>query len=196
LKEDRPANQMTQTEATSRAARYSGRLKRLDASFYRGQSYVHWTFSIQGRKTGWLCPEHEADLLSAMRDWLVRYHLCCYAYCLMPDHGHFLLIGLNDRSDQQAFVREFTRSWNQLLGPLQLSRQAYDSVLREKDRRSGAFSDLGDYIWQNPVRAELVGKWQDWPHLGTVLPGYRSLDPRKPYFRDNFWKGYQDQAGV
>lgn len=54
---------------------------------------------MHNRGRGWLTPEHHAALLEAMRDWLVRYHLCCYGYCLMPDHGHFLLIGLNDRSD-------------------------------------------------------------------------------------------------
>lgn len=130
-----------------------------------------------------------------MRVWLVRYHLCCYGYCLMPDHGHFLLIGLNDRSDQLAFVREFTRAWNQLLGPgHRLMRQGYDTVLREADRQKGAFSELADYIWHNPVRAGLVEDCTRWPFLGCLLPGYPKLDPRKPYFRENFWKGYQDQA--
>jgi len=173
---------------------YSGRLHRLDASFYKGKHYVHWTFCIQNRKTGWLSPEHRQALLDDMRDWLVRYHLCCYGYCLMPDHGHFLLIGLNDRADQLAFVREFSRVWNRLLHPHRLARQAYDTVLRESDRQGSAFADLANYIWQNPVRLELVNDWRDWEHLGCVLPGYASLDPRKDYFRENFWKGYRDQA--
>jgi REP element-mobilizing transposase RayT len=175
--------------------RYSGRLKRLEAPFYQGRSYVHWTFCTQERQTGWLSDAHRELLVAKMRDWLTRYHLCCYGYCLMPDHGHFLLIGLNDRSDQLAFVREFTRAWNQLLEPIRLARQAYDTVLRESDRRADGFSDLASYIWQNPVRAGRVEDWRDWPHLGCVLPGYPTLDPRKPYFRENFWKGYQDQAG-
>jgi len=174
--------------------RYSGRLKRLDTTFYRGRSYVHWTFGIQGRKTGWLSEGHQDDLLPFLREWLVRYHLCCYSYCLMPDHGHFLIIGLNERSDQLAFVREFTRAWNQLLRPVQLSRQAYDTVLREEDRQGTAFSDLANYIWHNPVRAGFVDDWREWAFLGTALPGYRTLDPRKDYFRENFWKAYREQA--
>jgi len=181
-------------ESDRQSIRYSARLKRLDDSFYKGCSYVHWTFCLQDRETGWLSSIHRESLLSEMREWLARYHLCCYGYCLMPDHGHFLLIGLNDRADQLAFVREFTRAWNHMLEPLRLSRQAFDTVLRENDRKSGGFADLADYIWHNPVRAGLVEDWRDWEHLGSVLPGYASLDPRKAYFRDNFWKGYQDQA--
>lgn len=181
-------------KAGGHSIRYSGRLKRMDDSFYKGQCYVHWTFCIQDRKTGWLASGHREALLVEMREWLVRYHLCCYGYSLMPDHGHFLLIGLNDRADQLAFVREFTRAWNQLLHPLGLARQAYDTVLRESDRQAGGFADLANYIWHNPVRAKLVGDWCDWEHLGSVLPGYASLDPRKAYFRENFWKGYQHQS--
>ncbi len=29
-------------------------LPRLEPGFYRGQAYVHWVMTIEGRKTGWL----------------------------------------------------------------------------------------------------------------------------------------------
>jgi REP element-mobilizing transposase RayT len=174
--------------------RYSGRLKRLDDSFYKGKCYVHWTYGIQARATGWLSTSFCETLLAEMREWLVRYHLCCYGYCLMPDHGHFLVIGLNDRADQLAFVREFSRIWNRLLKPLRLARQPFDTVLRESDRAAGGFAELANYIWHNPVRAGWVDDWRQWEYLGCVLPGYASLDPRKLYFRENFWKGYLDQS--
>lgn len=56
-------------------------------------------------------------------------------------------------------------------------RQGYDTVLREADREKGAFSELADYIWHNPVRAGLVEDWLRWPFLGCLLPGYPKLDP-------------------
>ena len=31
-------------------------LPRLNRAFYRGQAYVHWTMTIQDRRTGWLIP--------------------------------------------------------------------------------------------------------------------------------------------
>jgi REP element-mobilizing transposase RayT len=174
----------------------SGRLKRLGAENYRGRSYVHWTFTVQQRASGWLSAQFHEELKAALQNWLVRYHLCCYAYCVMPDHGHFLIVGLRERADQRAFVRQLTREWNHMIRPAQLSRQAYDVVLREKDRQKDALGEIARYIWCNPVRAGLVTTWTDWPYLGCLLPGYRSLDPRKPDFRTNFWSGYHDQADV
>jgi len=174
--------------------RYKGRLKRLDPVFYQAKCYVHWTFTIQGRETGWLTDEHHTAVREMLQQWLVRYHQCCPAYCLMPDHAHFVFIGLNDHADQLPLIREFSREWNKLLHPVQLATQAYDNVLREDDRANDGFPSLIHYILQNPVRKKLVDKWQEWPHSGTCLPGYPHLNMRKDYFWENFWKGYNQQA--
>jgi hypothetical protein len=112
----------------------------------------------------------------------------------MPDHAHFLIVGLNNRADQKLWVRALTRQWNTLLNPLKLSRQPYDNVLREKDRKGDAFADLVMYILKNPERKEFVDQWESWRYSGSVVPGYPNLDPRLPYFWDNFWKAYLEQA--
>ena len=169
-------------------------LPRMAPHWYCGPATVFWTYTMDDRQTGWLSPTFHRYFRELLLHAAYRYRIAIPAYCLMPDHGHFLLIGLNDRADQLAFVREFSRVWNRLLHPHRLARQAYDTVLRESDRQGSAFADLANYIWQNPVRLELVNDWRDWEHLGCVLPGYASLDPRKDYFRENFWKGYRDQA--
>jgi REP element-mobilizing transposase RayT len=173
---------------------YKGRLKRLSPLFYHGKSYVHWTFTMQDRKTGWLTDAHHQVLRRILFQWLVRYHQCCPVYCLMPDHAHFVFVGLNDHADQMSLVRELSREWNHYLHPVSLSLQAYDNVLKEEDRAKDAFPDLIHYILQNPVRKELVSDWQAWPYSGAILPGYPNLDPRKDYFWENFWKGYRQQA--
>jgi hypothetical protein len=56
--------------------RYSGRngyLKRLPAEYYRGQAYVHWTMSVQDRKTGWLVP--------------IFYFYCFHYSCCLTRNG-------------------------------------------------------------------------------------------------------------
>ena len=174
--------------------RYKGRLKRLSPEFYQGKSYVHWSFTIQNRKTGWLTEQHHQALRTALLHWLVRYHQCCAVYCLMPDHAHFVFIGLNPHADQRPLIRAFSREWNQLLQPVRLARQAYDHVLREQDRANGGFPDLIHYVLQNPVRKDLATDWQKWPYSGALLPGYPNLDLRSEYFWENFWKGYHQQA--
>jgi hypothetical protein len=121
---------------------------------------------------------------------LAREFLCCPVYCLMPDHGHFLFIGYDARSDQRAAVRWFRQRWGRLLTEDALQHQPYDHVLREEDRERDAFVKVASYILHNPVRAGLVSHWQDWTYLGALFVGYPNLDPRKPYFWENFWKAY------
>ena len=41
------------------STRFDGRndhLRRLEPEYYRGHAYVHWTMTMQDRKTGWLIP--------------------------------------------------------------------------------------------------------------------------------------------
>lgn len=173
---------------------YKGRLKHLDNSFYTGKSYVHWTMCVHGRATGWLNNQHHEQLRELLFHTLARYHLCCPVDCIMPDHAHFLWIGLNERTNQLNAAKQFRREWNQLLAPQQLDRQAYDSVLTEEDRQGDAYTDLVFYILKNPTRKALVENWQNWPHSGAIFPGYPKLDPRKDYFRENFWKAHLEQA--
>lgn len=175
---------------------YKGGLKRLDASFYRGISYVHWTMSLKNKARGWLDAAHHQKLRTVFLHALAREHLCCPAYCLMPDHGHFIFLGLDTQSDQRAAVRWLRREWNQLLSPLALQHQPYDEVLRESDRKGDAFANVVGYILRNPERAGLVERWPDWPYTGALFPGYPKLDPRKVNFWTDFWKAHHKHLRV
>jgi hypothetical protein len=108
---------------------------------------------------------------------------------LMSDHAHYVFVRLDEHADQLPLICEFSREWHQYLQSVELALQAYDNVLREADRARDAFPDLIHYILQNPVRKALVAVWQEWPHSGTLLPGYPNLDPRKDDFGDNFLEG-------
>jgi hypothetical protein len=175
---------------------YKGGLKRLDPSYYEGISYVHWTMTLKAQAEGWLDDPHHAALRDICFHALAREFLCCPVYCIMPDHGHFLLVGYDARAKQRAAVRWMRREWNHLLSPLKLQHQPYDSVLREKDRAQDAFAELAGYILRNPERAGLVDQWQDWPYSGAWFPGYPKLDPRKTDFWTNFWKAYHKHLRI
>jgi REP element-mobilizing transposase RayT len=170
---------------------YRGGLKRLDKTYYEGISYVHWTMSLKDQATGWLDGKHHLQLREICTHALAREFLCCPAYCLMPDHGHFLVVGYDVRSDQRLAIRWLRREWNHLLAPHALQHQPYDSVLREKDRARDAFADTAAYILRNPERAGLVEDWRDWAFSGAIFPGYPHLDPRREYFWEDFWKAHR-----
>lgn len=90
--------------------------------------------TIDKRKIGWLNALHHAQLREALLHSLTRCRLACPIYTLMPDHGHFLLLGVAKASDQLRAVSYFRRQWNSLLKPTYaLQHQAYDNVLSETE---------------------------------------------------------------
>ena len=74
--------------------------------------------------------------------------------------------------------------------PVKFQPQAHDSVLREAEREHGAFAKVCFYILDNPVKAELVSKPEDWNYCGAVVPGYPMLHPLVADFWEKFWKIY------
>lgn len=173
------------------------RLPRLARASYRGSSFVHWTMAIDQRATGWLDALHHARLREILCHALGRHRVICPAYCLMPDHGHFLWVGWSAESDQRKAAKLFREAWNSELAAkgIELQRQAHDHVLRESERDRNAFTGVAHYIFENPTRGGLVGKWTDYPYLGAVVPGYPVLDPRWEGFWERFWRIHARLAG-
>jgi putative transposase len=171
---------------------HRGRLSRLDAGYYRGRAFVHWSMTIEHRATGWLSELHHAKIRELLCHALSRHHIICPAYCLMPEHGHFLWMGTSDGSDQKLAAALFREGWNAELrrSNNELQKQPFDHVLDEAERGRGAFTAVAHYILQNPVRAGLMGKWQDYRFLGALVPGYPSLNPRDEDFWERFWRIY------
>lgn len=108
----------------------------------------------------------------------------------MPDHGHFLWLGLDSESDQLKASRFFRRYWNQALRErgFALQKQAHDHVLDEHERNPDAFEDTRLYVLKNPERGALVGSWTEWPYSGAIVAGYPDLDPRDVKAVEKFWK--------
>ena len=176
--------------------RHTGRLPRLDAAFYRGRVFVHWSMTVEQRAEGWLDALHHARL----REWLChalgRHQLLCPAYCLMPDHAHFLWVGWSEASNQKLAAALFRKAWNAGLRDRgrKLQRQPHDHLLREHERERGAFGAVANYVFENPVRAGLAADWRSHAFLGALAPGYPDLDPRDEDFWERFWRIYAKLA--
>ena len=111
-------------------------------------------------------------------DRFVRYFqekrtvgIACGEYVIMPDHIHLFL-----RIDPHRYELGKTIGFlkQALSKPLRSACiQAphwqpgfFDHVLRSAD----SYSAKWDYVRDNPVRAGLVERYEDWPYLGTVVP--------------------------
>jgi len=90
------------------------------------------------------------------------------AYCFMPDHVHLLVEGTSDGSDCLRFIKRakqfsgfhFMRAFERRLW----QRYGYEHVIREQESPLG----VARYILENPVRAGLVARVEEYPHLGSA----------------------------
>ncbi len=153
---------------------------------------------------GWLDERFHFQFRELLTHACSRERLFCSAYCLMPDHLHLMLLGLAVASDQLNAVKFLRLHLNRLLAgdtlvsgavsaearPRRLQPQAFDNVLREEERKRGAFVSTCFYILANPVRASLVTREVNWAFLGAILPGYPDLHPLREDFWKLFWKLY------
>jgi putative transposase len=175
-------------------------LPRLPRENYQGDAVVHWTMPMAKRATGWLNEGFHACFREAMLHAAVREGLFCPAYCLMPDHIHFIWMGLRRDSDQRNGLKFLREHLGPDLLPHRFQHQAHDHVLREDERRQNAFARVAFYILANPVRAGLIPEAGVWPYGGAIIPGYPSLQPLADDYWPKFWKIYaqsrQPDAGL
>ena len=83
----------------------------------------------------------------------------------MPDHVHFLATFSVD-----VKMTNVVASWKRFTSnhaKLNWQRDFFDHRLRGDE----GWREKSDYILQNPVRAELIEKYEDWPYV--LLPAER-----------------------
>jgi putative transposase len=165
-------------------------LKRLPPEAYCGQAYVHWSLTIEHRKTGWLGAAFYYKFREILTHTTFRYGVTCPIYCCMPDHIHLLWMGILDGSDQRVAMKFFRRQVNRVFEALgaRFQQQPYDHVLREEERQRTAFEDTVEYIARNPERAGLVRPdgFREYPYTGCLVPGY----PELSLWEGGFWRVY------
>jgi REP element-mobilizing transposase RayT len=93
-----------------------------------------------------------------------RYLISCVAYCLLPNHFHFLLKPEKDNNLSQfmnSVFGSYTQAINKRLarqGPLFQGR--FHAVLVDREEY---LIHLARYIHLNPVMAKLTNTTQEWP---------------------------------
>lgn len=114
------------------------------------------------------------ELANTIKDELIlrnskgEINLLCY--CIMPDHIH-LLFSLGDGynkslSNWVSAYKRFTTRTVKLSYNIEKLWQVnyYDHIVRKEE----SLQNISDYILQNPVRKEMVQKWQDYPFCGVI----------------------------
>jgi len=104
-------------------------------------------------------------LLRRLKKYSSKLHIAVIAYCLMPNHYHFLL-----RQDGEQPVRlllqrifnSYTKAFNRRYGRTgTLFEGRYKAIHVDKD---GYLLHLCRYIHANPVKAGVVSCLEEWPY--------------------------------
>ena len=115
--------------------------------------------------------------IEALRRVSQSMRFLVHAYCLMPDHVHFLVEGTAPGSDLVRFVNQ----WKQQTGYLFRNdlpkgfwqRRFYDHILRSDD----APASVAWYIWMNPVRKGIVSEPYQYPFSGSFTSRWPEPSP-------------------
>ena len=91
------------------------------------------------------------------------------AYCFMPDHLHLLVEGTADSSDCRQFIARlkqysgyyFSAAYHEKLW----QRYGFEHVLRDDE----ITMVVAKYLLENPIRAGLVKRVEDYPFLGSLV---------------------------
>jgi putative transposase len=160
---------------------------RLPAENYVGRRRFFITLCCTRRRKFLAQSPFAARIIEILRATAVHHKVAVYTYCLMPDHLHALVIGLEPSSNLQIFVMDFKRKATagfrrSSSGPL-WQKKFYDYILRSNDSNDR----VAAYIWMNPVRKGLCVNPQDYPFSGSFGSAWKpSLDPTDPWIPS--WK--------
>ncbi len=131
---------------------------------YEGQ-YYHVFNRGANREPIFACQENYIFLLRQIKHFLPDHPLTMIAYCLMPNHYHFLIRVENDNA-LSPFIQRLFNSYSQAYNRQQnRSGTLFEGRVKSKlVERDGYLIHIARYIHLNPVQAGLVENPEDWPY--------------------------------
>ena len=103
-----------------------------------------------------------------------RYGWTVGRFVVMPDHIHFFCV--SDESPNAASLSRFIGGFKQWTAKAILQSRGFAPPLWQKQffdhimRSSESYESKWRYVLENPVRAGLVKRTEDWPYRGEIAP--------------------------
>ena len=153
------------------------RAHRLDPKEYLGQRWSFVTMCCENRKPIFLNTEKAARIVEQLRTESLLNQFLVDAYCVMPDHLHFLALGKEATSNLLVFAKSFKQKtayvYHQKTGTRLWQKNYYDHVLRANEDSQ----EVAAYIWLNPVRKGLCKNFDDYPFSGSFARPWKTSPP-------------------
>jgi len=110
---------------------------RLPESDYRGQQFHFITICCHERRRTFLDPARCKWLLDILRTEAPTRNFAVHAYCVMPDHFHFLAEGTSVSSDLLRFMKSFkiksSRLYQRQTQQILWQKKFFDHILRPRE---------------------------------------------------------------
>jgi REP element-mobilizing transposase RayT len=98
----------------------------------------------------------------------VRDSNCNAVYCFMPEHVHAVISGKSPASDTLMAMETFKQQtgwWLKANHPrIEWQRGFHDRIIRNPVE----YAETVRYVVNNPVRAGLVERWEDYSFTGAI----------------------------
>jgi putative transposase len=146
----------------------SNRPPRLPDFSYVGQYQYLLTICVHLREPVFTCHSAARLVIDLFLQFASEEKFEVLAYCAMPEHVHFYVVGLEDSSDCRRLVNRWKQKtglwWKQQSHAEALwQRGFHDRIIREGEPIDGVIR----YVILNPVRAGLVADARDYPYSGA-----------------------------
>jgi putative transposase len=139
---------------------------RLDPQEYLGEKWSFVTMCCEQRKPVFLSSDKAKWIIEVLRAEALLHQFAVDAYCVMPDHMHFLAFGKVPTSNLLVLANSLKQKsgyvYQKELGLRLWQKNYYDHVLRSSEESN----NFAAYIWMNPVRKGLCKNFEDYPFSG------------------------------
>jgi REP element-mobilizing transposase RayT len=182
---DLPTDAILMSHPDTQPALPRRKLHRLPAAIYSSSDYEFF-FTVCARHLGtpFTNPAIVNEVVNSLLWTRERYEWYLFAYCVMPDHLHFVcrlkrdqvrLVDCGARGVQVEGVLDHlarfksyttTQSWKHGVRGQLWQTSSFDRVFD----LSEPLEEVIEYTLENPVRKGLVSEWENWPYSKIVDP--------------------------
>jgi putative transposase len=146
---------------------FTRKTHRLDPQEYLGEKWFFVTMCCEQRIQVFLNGDRANWIVEVLRAETRRHQFVVDAYCVTPDHLHFLAFGKAPTSNLLALAKSIKQKtayiYQQETSVRLWQKNYYDYVPRTSEESK----DVAAYIWMNPVRKGLCKNFEEYPFSGS-----------------------------
>lgn len=154
---------------------FSRKSHHLNPQEYLGERWSFVTMCCENRIPVFLNSDKAKWIVGVLRTESLLHQFVIEAYCVMPDHLHFLTFGKEPTSDLLKLVKSFKQKTaflhKQETGNRLWQKNYYDHVLRASEQSNY----IAAYIWMNPVRKGICRAFEEYPFSGSFTRPWKTM---------------------